>query len=259
MTSAGPVSGDRATRSIGHPVTPDVRSLTATPTAAATIPAPARPGPLGALRVSGAGSARTIGAAIAGAEPGRTSGGGPGGGHADAGQDQPNPGAPLSTPTSATATPTTGGSPAAAVPLSRAGEALSATLTAMHSHGVSVARISLAPASLGGIRITLTQTTAGLVARVSADHPEAAQALLQSAEELRRGLEAGGTPLLRFDVSHSGQPDPGNAGGGTAGGGTTPRHPESPQGHAATADGEEPSGAPLTVTLSDGALVNVLV
>jgi flagellar hook-length control protein FliK len=72
--------------------------------------------------------------------------------------------------------------------------------------GLTQARITLSPASLGEIRISLSQTSSGLVARVVADHPEAVRTLLENGGELRRSLEANGTTLLRLDISASDQP-----------------------------------------------------
>ncbi|MGC9220640.1 MAG: flagellar hook-length control protein FliK [Solirubrobacteraceae bacterium] len=83
--------------------------------------------------------------------------------------------------------------------------AVQETATASSQAGISTARITLSPASLGGITISLSQTAGGLVARVIADHPEAAQVLAQNAPDLKRSLEQTGMPVLRLDISAGGQ------------------------------------------------------
>lgn len=143
------------------------------------------------------------------------------------------------------------------VHLQEAVDAVRATFTAANSAGVSSARISLEPASLGGIKISLSQTPDGLVARVATDHPEAAQTLQQSAGELRRSLESSGMSLLRLDIGSAGQQSLGGfsgseqdgspAGSGWSGGGQE------------TAEGEQtPTQTELTIELTSGSLVNVL-
>jgi flagellar hook-length control protein FliK len=89
--------------------------------------------------------------------------------------------------------------------MDRAIESIRATIAVAARQGTSQARIQLAPASLGSIRIQLQRTDDGLVARVVADRPETAAALQSSASELRRSLEATGQPLLRLDIEASGE------------------------------------------------------
>jgi flagellar hook-length control protein FliK len=145
-----------------------------------------------------------------------------------------------------------------AVHLQEAVDAVRATFTAVNAAGISTARISLKPEALGGIRISLSQTPDGLVARVATDHPEAAQALQQSAADLRRTLEASGMSLLRLDIGGSGQQaltgfsgsdqNGSQAGGGWSGGEAEP----------VSAD-ETSTTTELTIELPNGSLVNVLV
>ena len=188
-----------------------------------------------------------------------------------AGAEQPGSQGP-GTVAPAAASPAASGSPAAAhqpkpdmpdgpvrtsVHLQEAADAVRATFTAANRAGISSARISLSPASLGGIKISLSQTPGGLVARVATDHPEAAQTLQQNAAELRRSLEAGGMSLLRLDIGSPGQQSlTGFAGsdqngartaGGWRGGQTEPADTDQP-----------PTPTELTIELSSGSLVNVL-
>ena len=95
-----------------------------------------------------------------------------------------------------------------AVTMQEAVDAVKATFTAANQACVSSARISLSPESLGGIRISLSQTPEGLIARVTADHPEAAQTLQQNAGDLKRSLEQSGMSLLRLDIGSSGAREP---------------------------------------------------
>ncbi len=109
----------------------------------------------------------------------------------------------------------------AAVSLPRAVEAVRATVELAARQGISQARIQLSPASLGGLRIQLRQTPGGLVARIVADHADAAQTLTQGGDDLRRSLQQAGIPLARLDIEASDQPgtqasnpDPGGGGHG---------------------------------------------
>jgi flagellar hook-length control protein FliK len=147
-----------------------------------------------------------------------------------------------------------------AVTLQEAAETVRGTFTAMNQAGVSSARISLSPAALGGIKITLSQTSAGLVARVVADHPEATQTLQQAAGDLKRTLEANGTTLLRLDISSSGdQSLSGFSGSDQEGAGTNAGTSGGAEDSVEPADDEAgTSPSELTVQLTSGSLVNVL-
>ncbi len=144
-----------------------------------------------------------------------------------------------------------------AVTLHEAVDAVKATFTAANQAGVSSARISLSPESLGGIKISLSQTPDGLIARVAADHPEAAQTLQQNAAELRRSLEASGMPLLRLDIGSSGQQGLGSFAG--SGGDWSGSHNTQDSGQSSIAVNDTAGVQPeLTVQLASGSLVNVL-
>jgi flagellar hook-length control protein FliK len=145
------------------------------------------------------------------------------------------------------------------VRLQEAVDAVRATFTAAAGTGISTARISLEPASLGGIKISLSQTADGLVARVTTDHPEAAQTLQQSAGDLRRSLEASGLSLLRLDIGSSGQQSLAGFTGSNQSGSQTGSGWYGGAGADASADAEEQSTpTELTIELSSGSLVNVL-
>ncbi len=88
-------------------------------------------------------------------------------------------------------------------------DAIRATVEIATRQGVSQARIALQPEELGEIRIHLSQTSDGLLARVTADTPAAAQALAQGRTELHQSLSSLGVSLLRLDIGSSGQPHSG--------------------------------------------------
>ncbi|HET9074883.1 MAG TPA: flagellar hook-length control protein FliK [Solirubrobacteraceae bacterium] len=157
------------------------------------------------------------------------------------------------------------------VPLPRLPETMSATVSTLARAGLSQARISLNPESLGTVQVLLTQTDAGISARVLADHPEAAQALSAHVEELRRSLEATGATVLSLDIDLSGrdgssnpsafafsQPDPSMSGRGNANPGA-PGDTGSGRTEAGPAGAEETASGLLQVSLADGALVDVRV
>jgi flagellar hook-length control protein FliK len=145
-----------------------------------------------------------------------------------------------------------------AVSLQDAVDAVKATFTAANQAGISSARITLSPESLGGIKISLSQTPDGLIARVATDHPEAAMTLQQSAGDLKRSLEESGMSLLRLDIGSSGQQDQSSF-AGTAGNGSQTGSSWS-GGTDGTRVEEDATSTPteLTSELSSGSLVNVL-
>jgi flagellar hook-length control protein FliK len=179
-----------------------------------------------------------------------------------AGSDSATPaidGTPGSTATAAISQTAAKDRPRSSVSLQDAVDAVQATVTAAARAGLSQARISLSPQTLGGLRISLTQTADGLVARVSADHPDALTTLQQSAGDLRRSLESTGLALLRLDIGTTGEQgagssgDPGGPGSGagsTASGGSADAHGE--------ADDTSLTGTTMRVELSNGSLINVL-
>jgi flagellar hook-length control protein FliK len=83
-------------------------------------------------------------------------------------------------------------------------ESIHATIELAARQGVSQARIALQPAELGEIRIHLTQTGDGLLARVTAETPAAAEALAGARSELHQSL---GASLLRLDINSFAQPE----------------------------------------------------
>jgi flagellar hook-length control protein FliK len=87
------------------------------------------------------------------------------------------------------------------VGLQQAIEAVHATIELATRQGLSRARIALAPEELGEIRIHLSQSAQGLIARVTADTPAAAQALAESHAELRQSLHSLGLTALHMDTS----------------------------------------------------------
>jgi flagellar hook-length control protein FliK len=144
------------------------------------------------------------------------------------------------------------------VGLEHAIETVRMTVEMGAKQGMTQARIQLSPASLGGIRIQLSQTSDGLIARVVAEHTAAAQTLQQGGAELRRSLESSGIPLLRLDIESSDQggggsaQDPGRAGSGSHRSGRADRAPAEGQDDASAAT------ALTAVQLANGAIVNVL-
>jgi Flagellar hook-length control protein FliK len=103
------------------------------------------------------------------------------------------------------------------VGLQQAIETLHGTIQLAARQGLSQARIALEPEGLGEIRVHLTQTAQGLLARVTAETPVAAQALAAAHAELRQSLSSLGLNLARLDVGRHGHATA--QGGGTALGG----------------------------------------
>jgi flagellar hook-length control protein FliK len=145
------------------------------------------------------------------------------------------------------------------VHLQEAVDAVRATFTAANQAGISSARISLSPESLGGIKISLSQTPDGLIARVATDHPETAQTLQQNIGDLRRSLEAGGMSLLRLDIGSSGQQSLAGFTGSDHNGSPANGNGDRTSASGDTADGDEITPpTELTIQLTSGSLVNVL-
>jgi hypothetical protein len=112
------------------------------------------------------------------------------------------------------APPATPASPLAAQAASASGidmqamvDSIRATIELAARQGGAQARIALQPEGLGGIRVHLSQTADGLLARLVPETPAAAQALAEGHSELHRSLSSLGTPLLRMDVGSYAQPD----------------------------------------------------
>jgi flagellar hook-length control protein FliK len=84
-------------------------------------------------------------------------------------------------------------------------ETVNATVELAARNGLTQVRIALEPAELGEIRIHLTQTSSGLLARVTASTPAAAQALAAGHLELRQSLSDAGVSLARLHIGHGEQ------------------------------------------------------
>ena len=103
------------------------------------------------------------------------------------------------------------------VGLQQAIETLHGTIQLAARQGLAQARIALEPEGLGEIRIHLTQTAQGLLARVTAETPAAAQALAAAHADLRQSLSSLGLNLARLSVGrhgHSAAQEGGTALGG---------------------------------------------
>jgi len=140
-------------------------------------------------------------------------------------------------------------------------DSIRATIEIATRQGATQARIALQPEDLGHISIRLSQTSDGLLARVNADTPAAAQALVEGRSELHQSLSSLGVSLLRLDIGTFGQSqtgerdgrfagDPGGSGAsGTGGENDAVETPEAP-------GGLEGPAAPSAI--AGGELVDVL-
>jgi flagellar hook-length control protein FliK len=128
------------------------------------------------------------------------------------------------------------------------------------SRGAAHARLQLHPAELGGIEVRLRVTANGLTAAITADRPDAVQALQQAGGELRRALEQRGLTVLSVDVALAGATGGHTAGHNAQAGGdrsTGGRTNDRIDGQEAVADAMEADPtAPRSVPA--GALVDVL-
>jgi flagellar hook-length control protein FliK len=79
-------------------------------------------------------------------------------------------------------------------------DAIHATIELAARRGATQARIALQPEELGEIRIHLSQSADGIVARLTAATPAAAQALAAGRGELHQSLSSLGTTLLQLDI-----------------------------------------------------------
>ncbi len=75
---------------------------------------------------------------------------------------------------------------------------------AVRQNGGATARISLHPADLGGVRITMRVHDGTVAATLAAETPAAAQELTQTASDLRRSLESQGLQITSLDVHVAG-------------------------------------------------------
>ncbi len=158
------------------------------------------------------------------------------------------------------------------VGLQEAIESLHGTIQLAARQGLTQARIALQPEELGEIRINLTQTAQGLLARVTAESPAAAQALAAAHAQLRQSLSSLGINLTRLDIGHHDSAQSGGAdangsgqGGATRGEGFAGARPGRSTATAALADPEAETDAPAleapapaTTAPSHGTLIDVL-
>jgi len=159
-----------------------------------------------------------------------------------------------------------GPSPSDPAPLLGAGvgmqemiDAIRASVAVASRSGMSQARIALHPAELGEIRIHLSQTSEGLLARVTAGTDEAARGLLDGRGELHRALSTLGVPLLGLDVGSSGDGTAGQRGtAGQALGQPGVRSAGSGGGEHNASGADDIQEAEPAPGLSGGGLVNVL-
>jgi flagellar hook-length control protein FliK len=140
-------------------------------------------------------------------------------------------------------------------------DSIRATVEIASRQGIAQARISLQPEELGHISIRLSQTSDGLLARVSAETPAAAQALAAGRAELHQTLSSLGVSLLRLDIGSFGQSEAQSREGRFAGspqdsrgtsGSSASEEPEEIAAVAGAGQGGAPTGAPR------GELIDVL-
>jgi len=140
-------------------------------------------------------------------------------------------------------------------------DSIRATIEIAVRQGATQARIALQPEDLGHISIRLSQTSQGLLARVSAETPAAAQALADGRSELHRSLSSLGLSLLRLDIGSFGQSEARDREGrfaGASGGSSAPaRSPADEVDETAQTLGE-PAGSGVPAGLEAGGLVDVL-
>jgi flagellar hook-length control protein FliK len=138
-------------------------------------------------------------------------------------------------------------------------DSIHATIELAARQGATQARIALAPAELGHISIRLSQTSSGLLARVTADTQAAAQALTDGRAELHHSLSSLNLPLLRLDIGSSAQPQTGGREGQLdveAAAQTTRGAGDEPAGDGETALEDQQASVPAGP--SRGELVDVL-
>jgi len=107
------------------------------------------------------------------------------------------------------------------------------------------------------MRIHLSQTAAGLLARITADTPVASQALAQGRAELHRSLSSLGVSLVRFELGSFGQSHEHAPRSGAAP--AELRGSRAPEEEADDPSQGTPNGAPAgAVSARTGSLVDVL-
>jgi flagellar hook-length control protein FliK len=161
-------------------------------------PRQAAHGPLGAVQPGSGRLAATPSAASAAPEggSGTTATGAPAPGSAAASSPAPPSPSPFSAPGA-------GVGPAGHA-LQQQIDELRATIDLALRRGSAQARLTLSPPALGSLRVNLSQTPGGLVARVSADSAAGAQALISGQADLRASLGSLGIALLHLDIGGRG-------------------------------------------------------
>jgi flagellar hook-length control protein FliK len=84
-------------------------------------------------------------------------------------------------------------------------ETIRATIEIAARQGATQARIALKPDDLGQISVHLSQSSDGLIARLTADTAAGVQALANGRSELHQSLSSLGLSLLQLDIGSSGQ------------------------------------------------------
>jgi soluble lytic murein transglycosylase-like protein/flagellar hook-length control protein FliK len=148
--------------------------------------------------------------------------------------------------------------PAPGVPMQEIIDSIHATVAMAARQGMAQARIELLPRELGQISIRLSQTSAGLSARMSVSTVAGAQALTQGSSELRQSLSSLGVSLLRLDIGSFAQPQTREEGERSGAG---PRGSGAPSATTAS-DGEEGTeqleGVTTPLGIARGEIVDVL-
>jgi flagellar hook-length control protein FliK len=177
---------------------------------------------------------------------------------ADAG---PTPGPAIATPTQAItsfAMTQTEVGPGRAVDMQKIIDSVRATVELAARQGSAQARIALQPQELGEIRIHLTQTSGGLLARVTANAPGTVQALAEGRSELHQSLSSLGVSLLHLDVgsdhAQAREQRSTEQPGGSNNGGRASAESEAEDANTAG----EAAVAAQPAWLADGGLINVL-
>jgi flagellar hook-length control protein FliK len=147
-------------------------------------------------------------------------------------------------------------------------DAIRATIEIAARQGTAQARIALHPEELGHISIRLSQTSDGLLARVSAETPAAAQALAAGRAELHQSLSSLGLTHVRLDISSPfgdaafGQSEAGEREGRFSTGSEGSASQTNGASAAEEAEGPDTSaeleGAAAPAAIAGGALVDVL-
>jgi flagellar hook-length control protein FliK len=90
-------------------------------------------------------------------------------------------------------------------------EGLRDLLQLANSRGAAHARMVLHPAELGGVEVRLRQSSQGLQATVTAEHPDALASLARGGADLKRDLEARGVTVASLEFSLAPQGDGGSS------------------------------------------------